>query len=312
MRKWIVVLGIAVLAACASQPVDYNGASAPRSAPIVPFKSERPVIALALGSGGARGFAHVGVIKALEEAGIVADIVAGSSSGAVVAALYAAGYNARALEELAVGVGKDELVDFTLFGKGWVLGEALQDFVNQAVGARPLEALQRPFAVAVTRARDGAQVVFNRGDTGVAVRASASVPNLFVPPVIRGEEYVDGGLTAPVPVRAARAMGGDIVIAVDVSWFAQARASGAYSAAADASRFRGERYQRLEDELDAADIVIVPRTARTRMLDFERRLEHISAGEDAARALVPRIRELVAKAESEKSRRSVSQLEVQR
>jgi NTE family protein len=306
MRKWLVLLGVAVLAACASRPSDYNGATAPRAALIVPIKSDRPLIALALGGGGVRGFAHVGVIKALEEAGIIADIVAGSSSGAVVAALYAAGYNARSLEELAVGIDKDELVDFTFFGKGWVLGEALQDFVNQAVGSRPMEKLARPFAVAVTRASDGAQVVFNRGDAGVAVRASASVPNLFIPPVIRGEEYVDGGLTTPVPVRAARAMGGDIVIAVDVSWFAQARASGAYAAAQDTSRFRGERYRRLEEELKGADVVIVPRTTRTRMLDFDRKLEHLSAGEEAARALIPRIRELVAKVESEKPRHSSS------
>ena len=308
MRKWIVLLGIAVLAACASSPVDYNGATAPRSAPIVPLKSERPLIALALGSGGTRGFAHVGVIKALEEAGLVADIVAGSSSGAIVAALYAAGHGARALEELAVGVDRDALVDFTLFGKGWVRGEALQDFVNQAVSGRPMEKLARPFAVAVTRVRDGAQVVFNRGDTGVAVRASASVPNLFVPPLIRGEEYIDGGLTTPIPVRAARAMGGDVVIAVDVSWSAQARADGAYAASADTSRFRNERHRRLEEELTAADVVIVPRTARTRMLDFDHKLDHIAAGEEAARAAIPRILELVARAQVEKPSGSSSRL----
>ena len=309
MRKWIVLLSIAVLAACASRPVDYNGATAPRSAPIVALKSERPLVALALGSGGTRGFAHVGVIKALEEAGIMVDIVAGCSSGAIVAALYAAGHDARALAELAAGIDRDALVDFTLFGKGWVQGEALQDFVNQAVGGRPMEQLARPFAVAVTRARDGAQIVFNRGDTGVAVRASASVPNLFVPPMIRGEEYIDGGLTTPIPVRAARAMGGDIVIAVDVSWSAQARAAGAYTPSEDTSRFRNERLGRLEDELRAADVVIVPRTARTRMLDFEGKLKHIAAGEEAARAAIPRIRELLAEVENEKpNRRSLSRI----
>lgn len=306
MRKWIVLLGVAVLAACASRPSDYNGASAPRAASIVPLTSERPLIALALGSGGSRGFAHVGVIKALEEAGIIADIVVGSSSGAVVAALYAAGHNAKSLEELAVGIDRDALVDFTLFGNGWVLGEALQDFVNEAVGSKPIEKLTRPFAVAVTRARDGARVIFNRGDTGVAVRASASVPKLFIPPVIRGEEYIDGGLTTPIPVRTARAMGADVVIAVDVSWSAQARADGAYAAAEDTTRSRNERHRRLEDELSVADVVIVPRTERTRMLDFDRKLEHIAAGEAAARAAIPRIRELLTRAERDKSRRSVS------
>jgi NTE family protein len=189
-----------------------------------------------------------------------------------------------------------------------VLGEALQDFVNEAVGGRPLEGLARPFAVLATRARDGAQVVFNRGDTGLAVRASASVPNLFIPPVIRGEEYIDGGLTTPVPVRTARAMGGDIVIAVDVSWFAQARASGAYQGIDDTSRLRSERYLRLDAELQGADVVIVPRTARTRMLDFEPKLEHIAAGEEAGRAAIPRIRELLARVSEEKSGDAVSRI----
>lgn len=306
MFKPLLLLTTALLAACATGSADYNGHTAPRAAPIAALKSERPLIALALGSGGARGFAHVGVIKALEEAGIVADIVTGSSSGAVVAALYAAGHTGRALEELALSVEKDALLDFTLFGNGWVLGEALQEFVNEAVGGRPLERLARPFAVMVTRARDGAQIVFNRGDTGLAVRASASVPNLFIPPVIRGEEYVDGGLTTPVPVRTARAMGGDVVIAVDVSWFAQVRASGAYRATDDTSRFRSERYLRLDEELKGADVVIIPRTIRTRMLDFEPKLEHIAAGEEAARAAIPRILELIARVRNEKRPGSIS------
>jgi NTE family protein len=300
VRKWWVLTLVAMLAACASRPVDYNGASAPRAAPIVPLSAGRPLVALALGSGGARGFAHVGVIKALEEAGIVADIVAGSSSGAVVAALYAAGHDARSLEELAIGVDKGTLLDFRLFGNGWVQGEALQDFVNEAVGSRPIEALARPFAVAATRARDGAQVIFNRGDTGIAVRASASVPRLFIPPVIRGEEYIDGGLTTPIPVHTVRAMGADVVIAVDVSWSAVARANGTYAASVDTTRSRPTRGQRLEEELAGADVVIVPRTERTRMLDFDRKLEHIAAGEEAGRAAVPRIRELIARTGLEK------------
>lgn len=148
----------------------------PGEAAIVPLQSERLLVALALGSGGARGIAHVGVIKALEDAGIEPDIVTGSSSGAIVAALYAGGRRARELEEIALAPGKSGLVDFAWFGRGWV-------------------------------------------------RASASVPKLFVSHPINGEEYADGGLTSPVPVKLARAMGADVMIAVDVSWFAQARRS---------------------------------------------------------------------------------------
>ncbi|MGH2362985.1 MAG: patatin-like phospholipase family protein, partial [bacterium] len=197
------------------------------------------------------------------------------------------------LEEIALGIEKGDLVDFVLFGKGWVKGEALQEFVNRMVGGQPIEKLGRAFAVVATEARNGRMTVFNRGDTGLAVRASASVPNLFVPPVINGEEYVDGGLTSPVPVKLARAMGADIVIAVDVSWFAQARNA---QGSGMAQYGRSGRYALLAGELDAADVVIVPRTPRTRMLDFEQKETNIAAGEAAGREAVPRLRELIAQA----------------
>ena len=293
-------LAAVLLAACSLFPTDYRGDGAPRQAAISRLEAPRPLVALALGSGGTRGFAHVGVIKALEEAGIVPDIVTGSSSGAVVAALYAGGRSARELEEVARGVEQGDLVDFVLIGKGWVKGEALQDFVNRMVDDRPIEKLARPFAVVATAAKSGRMVVFNRGDTGVAVRASASVPNLFIPPIINGEAYVDGGLSSPVPVKVAREMGADIVIAVDVSWFAQARSP---SGSAMAQHGRSGRYGLLAAELDAADVVIVPRTARTRMLDFEQKDTNIAAGETAGREAVAQLRALVARVAAEKQAR---------
>lgn len=297
-RLLLALLFFAGLGSCAIVPDQYSGDGAPSSARIVPLRSERPLVALALGSGGTRGFAHVGVIKALEAEGIEADIVTGASSGAVVAALYAAGYKAQRLEEIAVGLEQDDLVDFVLFGKGWVRGEALQEFVNDLLARRPIERLPRAFAVVATEAKSGRLTVFNRGNTGVAVRASASVPNLFVPPVINGEEYVDGGLTSPVPVHIARRMGADVVIAVDVSWFAQARNGGGDMDAAQ----RRPRYQLLERELAQADVVIAPRTVRTRMLDFDRKLENVAAGEEAAREAIPQLREIIARVAAEKHR----------
>jgi len=291
MPRLAILLAAAFLAACSLQPTDYNGAGAPSEAAIVPLRSDRPVIALALGSGGARGFAHVGVIKALEEGGIEADIVTGASSGAVVAALYASGYRARAIEGIALEVEESDLVDLTPVGKGWVKGEALQEFVNRMVGDRPIERLPRRFAVVATAATSGRLTVFNRGNTGVAVRASASVPRVFIPPVINGEEYLDGGLLSPVPVKLARAMGADVVIAVDVSWFAQARSA----AGTGMSQYgRSGRYVLLTDELEAADVVVTPRTVRTRMLDFDRKAENILAGEAAAREALAAIRERIA------------------
>jgi NTE family protein len=292
MRKLLLLLPV-LLAGCSLMPTEYSGARAPRQATIVPIKSDRPLVALALGGGGTRGFAHIGVIKALEEAGIVPDIVTGASSGAVVAALYAAGHAPAELERIALRLEQGDLLDFALFGDGWIRGEALQNFVNHLVKDRPIERLGKPCAVVVTEARSGRMAVFNRGDTGLAVRASASVPHLFIPPVINGEAYLDGGLTSPVPVKLARAMGADVVIAVDVMWFMLARtAAGGDMAQAP----RSTRFPHLYAELDSADIVVSPRTVRARMLDFGYKKANIEAGEAAGREALPRLRELIARA----------------
>jgi NTE family protein len=302
MRKLLLSFLAVLLGACSVLPAEYNGARAPRQAAIVPLKAERPLVALALGGGGTRGFAHIGVIKALEAAGVVPDIVTGSSSGAVVAALYAGGHRPAELEAIALDLEEGDLVDFALFGSGWIRGEALQEFVNRLVAGRPIERLEKPFAVVATQASNGRMTVFNRGDTGVAVRASASVPNLFIPPVINGEPYVDGGLTSPVPVKLARAMGADIVIAVDVSWFAQRAADG------DMTQLnRSARYPLLVTELDAADIVVTPRTVRARMLDFGYKKANIDAGEAAGREAAPQVRELIARAAAARLARAPAQ-----
>jgi NTE family protein len=295
VHRLVLLLLFSALASCSSTRGNSAAENPPRAARVLPIQADRPLIGLALGGGGARGFAHVGVIKALEAAGIVPDIIAGASSGAIVAALYASGYGARVLEETAVELQQGSLLDFTWFGRGWVRGIALQDFVNRAVDNRPIEKLAKPFAVVATRARDGVMTVFTRGDTGLAVRASASVPNIFIPPVIEGEEYVDGGLTSPVPVSVARAMGADIVIAVDVSWFAHARQNGN-----PAPVSRSGRNLLLERELASADLVITPRTAQTRMLEFDYKLENIAAGELAANAALPRLQELLQRSSRKK------------
>lgn len=302
-RAFSILLAAALAAGCALQPPGFNGDGAPRQAEIVPLKSQRPLVALALSTGGARGFAHIGVIKALEDAGIEADIVTGVSSGAIVGALYAGGRRAGELWNIALTLERDEIVDFTLVGEGWVKGEALQNFVNGLVNDRPIEALPRRFALVATEAKSQRMTVFNRGNTGVAVRASASVPRLFIPPVINGEEYLDGGLTSRVPVKLARAMGADIVIAVDVSWFARSR----YAGGAGANQGRNsQRYALHGEELDAADIVITPQTIRTRMLDFDHRERNIRAGEEAGRAAAPEIRELIERVAAHKRTRAVA------
>ena len=277
LRTILLILLAALLAACALAPHEYSELAPPRAAEIKPVRSDRAVVALVLGAGGSRGFAHIGVIKALEADGIQPSIVVGSSSGSVVAALYAGGYGAAALEEMALKVEDQDLIDFTLFGPARVEGEALQDYVNRALGNRSIEALERSFAVIATERATNRMTVFNRGNTGLAVRASSSIPNVFWPVIIAGAEYVDGGLSSRVPVPVARRMGANVVIAVDISW-------------------RGSQ------EVEAADVVIRPATPRTRTLDFTAKLESIAAGEAAARAAMPAIRSRIAQAELAKRR----------
>lgn len=272
MRTLISSLAVVLLAGCAFAPHEYPELATPRAAAIEPLRAPRPLIALVLGAGGSRGFAHVGVIKALAAAGVQADIVVGSSSGAVVASLYAAGIEAPAIEQLALKIEDSDLLDLTLFGPGRVRGEALQNYVNKVLDNRSIENMPRAFAVVATARADKRMTVFNRGNTGLAVRASASIPDVFWPVLIAGTEYVDGGLSSRVPVAVARRMGADVVIAVDVSW-------------------RGS------NEVDQADVPIRPDTPRTRSLDFSAKLESIAAGEVAGRSAVPMIRERIAEAE---------------
>lgn len=305
----LVSVALAVmLAGCSGLAADKNALPEPSTAVIQPLRSEQPIIALVLGSGGSRGFAHVGVIKALEAQGIKPDIVVGSSAGAIVAALYAAGLDARQLEAVATQVDESDLIDVSLFDGFRILGERLARFVTDSLNRRPIEALPRAFAVVATDAETGSMTVFNRGDPGLAVRASASVPRLFVPPTIRGRQYIDGGISSPVPVKLARAMGADIVIAVDVSRLGAVAVQATSTANPNAASTwsRTSRRALLENELAQATVVIRPTLVRSGMLDFERRFQHLAAGEDAAREVVPQLNQAIAAARTSKRAETLS------
>jgi NTE family protein len=197
---------------------------------VVPPVVERPPakIGLALGGGAARGFAHVGVIKALEAQGIYPDIIVGTSAGSVVGARSASGLNGFQIQELSMSMEERQVLDgsglyqclvetLVTDKRGCIKGQALQDFINKSVNHRPIEKLNKTFAAVATNLSTGEMTVFRFGNTGMAVRASSSVPVFFQPVTINGQDYVDGGLVAPVPSSVARALGADFVIAVDIS-----------------------------------------------------------------------------------------------
>jgi NTE family protein len=252
-------------------------------------------IGLALGGGAARGFAHIGVIKVLEAQGIVPDIVVGTSAGAVVGALYAAGNSGFDLQKLAHTLDESKISDWSVPDRGVLKGEALQQFVNEAVAQRPLENLKKSFAVVATDLHSGESILFRTGNTGMAVRASATVPGVFRPVTINGREYVDGGLSSLIPVHSVRQMGADVVIAVDISARpANQPVRGTLDILLQTFTIMGQNLARYE--LREADIVIRPQVGNVGSTDFQARHDAILEGEKAAQAALPRIREVLRKA----------------
>jgi NTE family protein len=269
---------------------------------VTPPVAERPTakIALALGGGAARGFAHIGVIKALEAQGISPDIIVGTSAGSVVGALYAAGYNGFQIQELSMNMEEDQLIDGsgiyrciaeTVISdkRGCIKGEALQDFINKNVKYRPIEKLDKHFAAVATNLSSGEMMVFQTGNTGMAVRASSSVPVFFQPVTINAQDYVDGGLVTPVPVSVARTLGADFVIAVDISDRPQDRTTaGIVDILWQTFTIFGQTINRYE--LPKADVIIRPVTYGIPATDMSGRNKAVLEGEKAVAAILPELK----------------------
>ena len=292
---WVNLLVLALLAGCASvpSPVEPPTVTPP---PVVEAPQRPPRLGLALGGGAARGFAHVGVIQVLEANGIRPDVVAGTSAGSLVAALYASGKHAAELERVAMGMDEATLTDWTmpLASRGLLRGEALARYVRQAVGGRLIEQMALPLGILATDLGNGQGVLFRRGDTAQAVRASSAVPGVFNPVAIAGREYVDGGLVAPVPVRQAREMGAEVVLAIDISADPQdIPANGLFSLLPKTTAIMGQSINRLE--LARADVVVRPSLAGVGSADFASRQRSIEAGRAAMQAALPRLKLLLAR-----------------
>lgn len=286
------VLLLLFLAACqttppASPPV---AVTPPPPEVVVPRPTPRPPkVGLALGGGAARGFAHIGVIQVLEEAGIQVDLVVGTSAGSVVAALYASGSGGSALSKLADGMDESTLTDWAFPGRGLLRGEALAKYIRDNVGGKSIEQMRIPLGIVATDLDTGAPILFRRGDPGVAVRASSAVPAVFQPVRIGTREYVDGGLVSPVPVRFAREMGAEIVIAVDITATPDGNATG------DAMRMLLQTFSIMgrsinHFELRDADVVLTPSLSGVSSADFASRKRSIAAGREAATAALSALR----------------------
>jgi NTE family protein len=264
-------------------------ASKPVPPPIVAPPPVKLKIGLALGGGAAKGFAHIGVIKMLEASGIHPDVFAGTSAGSVVGALYASGMDAFALQQTAFGLDEAKIRDVRLFSGGLVQGQALQDYVNQLLHKQPIEQLKMPFAAVATELESGTRTVFVRGNTGRAVRASSSIPGVFEPVEIHGKHYVDGGVVSPIPVDAARQLGADFVIAVDISAAPDgSNPQGMMNIVGQSIDIMGR--QLAAQESARADVVIRPDLRGIGPTAFEQKNQAILDGEKAALAAMPAIR----------------------
>jgi NTE family protein len=299
--RWLCVLAVAALAACQTPP-----APSPAPPPVVatpappspeltaPKPPPRPPrIGLALGGGAARGFAHIGVIQVLEENGIHPDLVVGTSAGSLVAALFASGKNGAALNQLADGMDETAFTDWSFPGRGLLRGEALARYVRDNTGGRMIEKMPLPLGIVATDLDSGQPILFQVGDAGMAVRASSAVPAVFQPVRIGTREYVDGGLVSPVPVRFARQMGAEVIIAVDISAAPEGNPTG------DPMRMLLQTFAIMgrsinNFELREADVVVRPRLPGVGSADFTARKRSIQAGRDATLAQLAELKARIA------------------
>ena len=303
------ILFLLALSACSTPQVAPPEVAPVVTAPVVVVRPDAR-IALALGGGAARGFAHVGVIKALEAQGISPDIIVGTSAGSVVGALYASGLNGFQIQELSMNMAQDQVLDGsgmyqciaeTMISnkRGCIKGQALQDFINKNINNRKMEKLNKTFAAVATNLSTGEMIVFRTGNTGMAVRASSSVPVFFEPVTINGQDYVDGGLVAPVPASVARAMGADFVIAVDISDRPQDRkTAGMTDIMWQTFSIFGQTLNRHEQ--NSADVMIRPVTSGLPSADTSGRNKAVLEGEKAVAAIMPDLKAKLAKLNEQK------------
>jgi NTE family protein len=253
---------------------------------------EKTKIGLSLGSGLARGLAHVGVMKALVQAGVRIDYIAGTSMGSVVAALYASDFGIKMMERLVQRISRRTWMDFTFPRMGLIAGERLEELMYLLTGRRCIEDLPLPLAIAATDLCAGEQVILRSGCIARAVRASCALPGVFSPVQVGGRMLVDGGVLERVPSRAVKEMGADLVIAVDVGYYVEEyKINHIFDVMAKAIDLMSREI--CQNQLEPADVLIAPDMRDIGPFHFQRVHEIIRRGEEAARKALPRIQSTV-------------------
>ena len=251
-------------------------------------------VAVVLGAGAAKGFAHIGVLKVLESHRIPVHMVVGTSVGSLVGSLYAYGYNPYELQTIAFAISKDDVADYTIPDNGFIKGEKLENFVNNKVKYTTIDKFKIPFYAVATNIQTGEEMVFGRGNTGRAVRASCSIPGVFNPVMIGDKAYVDGGVVSPVAIDVARKFGADVVIVVDISSsLSSTTPTGTFETIMQAVEIMHNKMSIIQ--LKNADIVIKPKVGNIGSSDFTKRHEAIMEGEKAAAEAIPAINQIISR-----------------
>ncbi|TAK99903.1 MAG: patatin-like phospholipase family protein [Aquabacterium sp.] len=294
LKRLSLVGAALVLSACGVLQEPVVPPLAPAPVAVVPKPAPRPPrIGLALGGGAARGFAHIGVLQVLEEQGIKPDLVVGTSAGSVVAALYASGKTPAELTTMAMTLDESTITDWVFPGRSILKGEALAKFVRNLTAGKQIENMRLPLGIVAADLQSGQPILFRRGDPGMAVRASSSVPGVFEPVKIGGREYIDGGAVSPIPVRYAKQMGADVVIAVDISAIPEGQPTkGAVDILLQTFNIMGHAISQFE--LQDADVVMRPKLEGIGSAEFSARRLSILAGREAALMVMPQLKERIA------------------
>ena len=294
-RNTVLVLLMIVLVAASCAPKEIV---TPTRVEVPPLPPKPAKVALVLGAGSSKGFAHIGVLKILETNKVPIQMIVGTSVGSAVGSLYAYGYNAFELQKLSFSIEKGDIVDLIIPDNGFIKGEKLEEFINRTVNHTPMEKLKIPFYAVTTDVQTGQEVVFGRGNTGQAVRASCSIPGVFRPVKIGDRMYVDGGVVSPVAVDAARRLGADVVIAVDISKEGdRAKPEGTIETIFQSLNIM---YSKLASiQINQAEVVIRPKVGYISSSDFSKRHEAILEGEKAAIEALPQIRGILAQLQQE-------------
>ena len=301
LQRFHLACVLVLLAACATVPPPVKPVlpvteSSPPVAPTTPPPPKKiPKLGLALGGGAARGFAHIGVLQVLEEEGIKPSLVVGTSAGSVVASFYASGKTGQQLQWLADTMDETQFTDWAnpFSGRGILRGEALGKYINSQLNGMKIEDMKLPLGIVATDLRTGDGILFRRGDVATAVRASSAVPSVFEPVQIAGKDYVDGGLVSPVPVRYARQMGADLVLAVDISSRPEdAKTTDMLKVLLQTFSIMGKSISQLE--LAQADVVVRPALPDVGSTEFSARKKSIEAGRAAMKQALPQLKALLA------------------